>query len=169
MTKYLLIALFVAGLAIAGLTRLWLDARDSLAIKEVEIVMQRSETEKAITEIKSIKAQHIVQNQVAALHLDKQRILSDGFRKKIKKLEDTAETSKAAAIKEPARYGRIATYTDRRLFREVCRASGGSTKTCRIASVPKIAKTAKRPSKQSNLENNDGVGNKSASGRDAIK
>tara|TARA_R110000751_G_scaffold85455_4_gene170590 strand:- start:426 stop:890 length:465 start_codon:yes stop_codon:yes gene_type:complete len=154
MTKYLLIALFIAGLAIAGLTRLWLDARDDLAVKEVELVMQRAETEKAITEIRSIKAQHIVQNQVAALHLDKQRILNDGFRRKIKKIENSAETSKAAAVKEPARYGRIATYTDRRMYREICRASGGSPTDCKI-SIPKPAKAPKRPPKPANVGNND--------------
>ena len=161
MTKYLLIALFIAGLAIAGLTRVWLDARDDLAVKEVELAMQRSETEKAIAEIRNIKAQHIVQNQVAALHLDNQRIISDGYRKRVSDLQATAKTSKAAAIKDPERYGRIATYTDRRMYREVCRTSGGSKADCKI-SVPKSTKAPKRPPSAANVGNNDGVDNKGA-------
>ena len=165
-TKYFLIAIAILTVSLSVMTKLWLNTRDDLTVMQVELVLQKKQTEIAIADIKHIKALHQAQNETASLLLNNQRILANEYRKRIQDIQRTVSTNKAAAIKEPARFGRIATYTDRRVSRDVCRASGGSQADCKI-DIPKSTNPPKRPPTAVNMEDNDRVGIKGTTGSSA--
>jgi len=156
MTKFLLIAIAVLTLLLSISGYLLKQSYEEVGELKIKVEIQRAETEKAIAEINSIKEQHKLQLQLSATHLENERKDNARFTKQIRELQNTASTSKAAAIKEPERYGAVATYSDRRGMRGACRASGGSPKTCAIT-IPKSAKAKSRPAVQPNVQDNDGV------------
>lgn len=157
MTKYFLMIIFVMGVLLAGSGYLLKESYEKNGKLSIALEHQKAETVKAIQEIENIKAQHALQIDLMNAHLSKEREDNARYAKQIRSLQQTAKTSKAAALKEPERYGRIATYSGRRGMRNVCRASGGSPKTCKIK-IPKSAKTVSSPALQPNPENNDRVG-----------
>jgi len=168
MSKYLLITIAVLMLLLTGSGYLLKKSYEEIGELSIALEHQKAETVKAIQEIENIKAQHALQIDLMNAHLNKEREDNVRYSKQIRTLEQTAKTSKAAALKEPERYGRISTYTNRRGMRNVCRISGGSPETCEIK-IPKSAKTISSPTLQPNPENNDRVADPSIEGRNPFE
>lgn len=155
--KYLAGAILLLGLALYGMTQLWLGARDDLAGLKVQYTAQQKETEKANQHIKDLNALHDLQRTRYA-DLEKERG-KDAIRlqEEIRRINKVRETSEKAALKHPERFGNIATYNLRRGMRDVCRSGGGTPETCKIE-IPKSSAPGSSASLQSDVENVDRVG-----------
>lgn len=142
MTSYLLIALAVAGALLVGSGVVIKDAWEDNAQLEQRLIDQRRETEQANALITDLKVQNALHNQeLSQLETARAQERID-HAKQIQKIRQQLESSTRAALEEPARFGRIATYNLRRLMRSVCRSGGGTADDCRIEIPEPVAAAA---------------------------
>jgi len=136
MTKYLFIGIAVLTLALGIVTRLYLWKVEEFGALEVQYEHQRQETVKAIALYDDALAQHKMQlDNYHMLNIERQNDEIQ-YKKELARIRGLLESTMAAALKEPKRFGRIATYNFRRSLRNVCRSGGGSADDCKIA-IPK--------------------------------
>jgi len=128
---FIIIAVLAALLAGSGV--LVKNAWETNAKLEEQIKDARAETAKANEVIGNLQITNAV-NNLKLTHLEAERS-EDRIRyeTQISEIRSKLDSSARAALEEPERFGRIATYNNRRLMREVCRSSGGSEAACRIA------------------------------------
>lgn len=156
MTKYLLIAIGVLSLLLAISGTLLKEAWEENAKIERQLEYQAEETRKANKEIENLKVLHAEQ-------ITKQRMLAEEnqrdaveLRQRLKAVQELRSTTGRAALEEPERFGRIATFRLRRGLRDVCRSSGGTQADCKIE-IPKPSATTRGATAQPDTENSNGV------------
>lgn len=155
-TKALGITLVMLGIAFSIVTKLYIDKVEEFGKLEVSYEVQRGETEKALAQIEGLKLQHTAQLEKFDLIQTERKKDEVRYAKDIKRINKMRSTSEAAALKEPERFGVIATYRLRRSLRGICSDSGGSRDDCKIE-IPKSTKTKSSPALKSNTNNNDGI------------
>jgi hypothetical protein len=155
-TKYLFIAIFFLTLALAGLGKLYLWKVEELGALNVQYEHQRGETAKAIAQYEGAVALHEMQIEKYTLLNEERQKDEIRYQRDVARITGLLESTQAAALKEPERFGRIATYNFRRGLRQVCRSGGGSRDDCAI-DIPKPAATDSGSSVQPDTQDNDGV------------
>ncbi len=138
MTKYMMIGMAVLALALAGMTAAYLGKRDDLASAKAEhsaqMQIQINEVNKQIAQ--NLELRNDFNRQAADLSemgatLTKERAEHE---RKQANLQRTLTTTQAAATRDPERFGRAFSILLRRDARNICRASGGDERTCKITS-----------------------------------
>ena len=151
-----MITIVLLGLALAGVGKLYLWKVEELGALNVQYEQQRGETAKAIAQYNGAVAAHEIQIEKYNL-LTAERLADDTqYRKEIARIQALADSTQRAALKEPERFGRIATFNLRRSMRAVCRSGGGSASICKI-DIPKSAPSNPSNTVQPDNQDDDGL------------
>ena len=147
MTQYLAIALFMVTAALGIVGKLYTDKVEEFGALEVSYAQQQGEVEKAKVEIENLKVIHSVQIEKFDL-LQTERLKDEvRYQQDIRRINKLRSSSAAAALKEPERFSRIATFNLRRGMRDVCRRGGGSPSDCKIE-IPEPADATPNPASE---------------------
>jgi len=136
----------VLGLVVVVAILGWLlkQSYEANGALEIALTIQAAETEKAIAQIENLQTQHVL--QIENYDLINKELQEDvvQHQQEVVRIRGLLESSQAAALREPERFGRIATFNLRRGLRGICRAGGGNKNDCEIE-IPERVNTDAQP------------------------
>jgi len=157
MTKYLTIAVVILTLLLVGAGKLYLMKVEEFGALEKQFEFQRGETKKAIAQIEGLKKEHAAQIEKFTLLQGERRKDAIRYEKDLARISALRKSTERAALKEPERFGSVATFRLRRGLRDVCRSGGGTPAECKIL-VPKSRKARAGGSPEPDAQDDDRVG-----------
>ncbi len=127
------ILLAIALAALTGAGALLKSSWEQNAKLEIQYINQQAETQKAISDLNSVKLLHLEQiTEMSAELKERQRDVTD-LRKQSQTIRGSSNRLEQALKREPVRAGRVTTILNARGLRDICRASGGTAADCKIS------------------------------------